>query len=178
MAKPSKKSSLTDKYQPKQHGKGKRYLLLGLLALAVLSFILMSIPRNPPASGPRFTDEGDLTIYRSASQEAVVEIDIEIADTEETIVKGLMYRSTMEDTQGMLFVMPAVKPQAFWMLNTYISLDIIFVGLDKRIVKIRESTTPKSTDQVTSEAPAAFVLEVNAGFAAKHGLREGDRLEW
>ncbi|MEM1359282.1 MAG: DUF192 domain-containing protein, partial [Bacteroidota bacterium] len=84
----------------------------------------------------------------------------------------------MEENQGMLFLMPSVKPQAFWMLNTYISLDIIFIGADKRIVKIRENTVPRSTDQVTSVAPAAYVLEVNAGYAQRHGLKEGDRVEW
>ncbi|MEO0733979.1 MAG: DUF192 domain-containing protein [Bacteroidota bacterium] len=178
MAKKRKQPSLTAKYQPKRRSKGKRYLIIGLLAVALLSFILMSIPRSPAKTGPRFTDEGDLTIYRSASQEVVSELDIEIADTEETIVQGLMYRDQMEENQGMLFIMPAVKPQSFWMLNTYISLDIIFVGADKRIVNIRENTTPKSTDQVTSTGPAAYVLEVNAGYAARHGLRAGDRLEW
>ncbi|MEL7159309.1 MAG: DUF192 domain-containing protein [Bacteroidota bacterium] len=178
MAKKRKQPSLTAKYQPKRRVNGKRYLIIGLMALALLSFLLMSIPRNPSVTGPRFTDEGDLTIYRSASQQVVTELDIEIADTEETIVQGLMYRDHMEENQGMLFVMPAVEPQAFWMLNTYIPLDIIFVGPDRRIVKIRKNTVPKSTDQVTSEVPAAFVLEVNAGYAARNGLKEGDRLEW
>ena len=174
----NRRSGLTDKYQPKRRGPAARYLIIGLIALALIAFILMSIPRSPAVTGPRFTDEGDLTIYRSASQEAIVQLDIEIADDQESIVQGLMYRNEMEEKQGMLFIMPATEPQAFWMLNTYIPLDIIFVGPDRRIVKIRENTVPKSTDQVTSQAPAAYVLEVNAGFAARHGLREGDRLAW
>ncbi|MEM9526736.1 MAG: DUF192 domain-containing protein [Bacteroidota bacterium] len=173
-----KQPSLTEKYQPKRKSNWARWAIIGLLGLALISFILMSIPRAKPTTGPRFTDEGDLTIYQSASAEVIAQLDIEIADDEESIVQGLMYRDKMEENQGMLFLMPSVKPQAFWMLNTYISLDIIFIGADKRIVKIRENTVPRSTDQVTSVAPAAYVLEVNAGYAQRHGLKEGDRVEW
>ena len=159
--------------------KGKGYLALGLGILLLLGYGLAQFAARPDTrTGPRFTKEGELTIYRSASEEVVAELDIEIADDEESIVRGLMYRQQMDFDQGMLFIMPAVKPQSFWMLNTYLPLDIIFVGADRRITTIRENTIPKSTDPVTSEGSAAFVLEVNAGFAADRRLRVGDRLAW
>ena len=160
------------------HSHGKRYLFAALLGLATLSFILMTIPKSKAMTGPAFTKEGELTIYRSASEEVVARLDIEIADDEESIVQGLMYRDHMKDHQGMLFLMPAVEPQRFWMLNTYIPLDIIFVGADRRIVQIREDVVPRSSDAVTSDLPAAFVLEVNAGFARDNFLAPGDRLAW
>lgn len=173
-----KRQSISDSYKPKRAAKGKRYLIIGLIALALIAFILMSIPRSPAYTGPRFTDEGDLTIYRSTSEEVASQLDIEIADDRESIVKGLMYRNEMEEDQGMLFLMETNEPQSFWMLNTYIPLDIIYVGADKRIVSIQRNTTPKSTDPLPSGAPANYVLEVNAGYAERHGLEVGDRLEW
>ncbi len=171
-----KRPSLTDKYQPQKKSPLRRYLLLGLLGLALLAFILLSIPRSPRVTGPRFTDEGDLTIFRSTTEEVLATLDIEIADDEESIVQGLMYREHMKEDQGMLFIMPATEPQSFWMLNTYIPLDLIFIDADYRIVNIRPDNPPKSLDRITSEGPAAYVLEVNAGFAARHGLAPGDRI--
>ncbi|MBC6995682.1 DUF192 domain-containing protein [Neolewinella lacunae] len=171
-----KRPSLTDKYQPKKKSPLRRYLFLGLLLLALLSFVLLSIPRTPAVTGPRFTDEGDLTIFRSTTEEVLATLDIEIADDNESIVQGLMYRQSMEEDQGMLFIMPATEPQAFWMLNTYIPLDLIFIDANYRIVNIRPDNPPKSLDRITSEGPAAYVLEVNAGFAARHGLAPGDRI--
>ncbi len=175
---PKTRRSVTESYTPRKQSRGKRYLIIGLIALALISFILMSIPRNKVVTGPQFTKEAELMIYRGSSEEVVADLDIEIADDEESIVQGLMYREHMEENQGMLFLMPGLEPRSFWMLNTYIPLDIIFVGADKRIVRIRENTVPRTTDPVTSEVPAAFVLEVNAGFAKRHFLEEGDRLAW
>ena len=165
-------------YQPRKKSNVKRYLIIGLLSLALISFILMSIPKSKTYTGPVFTDEGDLSIYRDGSEDPIVQLDIELADDEESRVKGLMYRQEMKEEQGMLFIMEANEPQSFWMLNTYISLDIIYVGADKRIVSIQRNTTPKSTDPVPSGAPAKYVLEVVAGYADRHGLQVGDRLEW
>lgn len=166
-------------YKPKPKSNWKRYLIIGLLALALISFILTSIPQGtPPATGPVFRDDGDLTLIDADTNQPITELDIELALTEETITRGLMYRESMEDDQGMLFIFNDEIPRSFWMLNTYIPLDIIFVSADKRIVSIRENTTPRSTDQILSGAPAAYVLEVNAGFAKKHGLSVGDELSW
>lgn len=165
-------------YQPKKKSNIKRYLIIGLLSLALISFILMSIPKSPAYTGPQFTDDGDLAIYRDGATEPIVQLDIELADDEESRVKGLMYRQEMDEDQAMLFIMEANEPQSFWMLNTYIPLDIIYIGEDKKIVSIQRNTTPKSTDPVPSGAPAKYVLEVNAGYAERHGLQVGDRLEW
>lgn len=89
-----------------------------------------------------------------------------------------MWRRRMEEDQGMLFIMKSQKPQSFWMLNTYLPLDIIFVDDQLQIVKIRPNTKPQSLDQVTSERPAMYVVEVNAGFAQEHSLKEGDKIQF
>ncbi len=78
----------------------------------------------------------------------------------------------------MLFIMDREEIQSFWMLNTYISLDILFVDAEKRIVTIRPDTTPQSLDSVASDKPALYVVEVNAGFCKKHGISTGDRIEF
>lgn len=172
------------------------------MGLALISFILTSIPGGggapapmPPASTeteteiapppgpsaenpPPFMDDGDLFILRTGQEEPLVKLDVEFATDRESITQGLMFRQEMELDQGMLFLMPSEEPQSFWMRNTYIPLDIIFANANKEIVKIRANTTPLSEDQVTSEVPAAYVLEVNAGYAERNGLKEGDRLEW
>ena len=161
-----------------------RIFIIGLLGLALLAFILQSIPTGGRGSGrgdirdPQFVDMGDLNIKDAESGESLAELDIEIARTRQQIERGLMWRRSMEENQGMLFEMDSLEQQSFWMLNTYIPLDIIYIDADRRIVSIAENTTPKSTDPIPSGAPALYVLEVNAGFAERHELEQGDRLTW
>lgn len=122
--------------------------------------------------GTTFIHEGNLTFRIGDS--AVTEIEIEIADTEGTITQGLMHRKSMPFNQGMLFIFPDSEPRSFWMKNTVIPLDIIYVSSDLEIVSIKDHTTPFSTDSVPSDNKSAkFVIEVNAGFAGKFGIKEG-----
>ena len=162
-----------------------KYLIVLLLGLALVAFILQSIPRGgagvsrtPPGhSNPRFVDMGDLSILDEDGQQ-IIEIDIELAQGEEQTSRGLMWRRDMDEKEGMLFLMDSLKPQSFWMLNTYIPLDIIYADENKRVVSIAEDTEPESLDPIPSGAPAQYVLEVNAGFARRHGIREGHQLVW
>ncbi len=131
-----------------------------------------------PATPPVFTDDGDLGIYRDGADEPLTELDIEIVADEASIIQGLMFRQEMAADQGMLFVMPDERPQSFWMKNTLIPLDIIYANAQKEIVSIKRNTTPLSETPVPSDVPAAYVLEVNAGFAELHNLAVGDVLEW
>jgi uncharacterized membrane protein (UPF0127 family) len=77
-----------------------------------------------------------------------------------------------------LFVYPFDSLQSFWMKNTYIPLDIIFIGNNRRIVGIAENTQPLSLERIRVDAPSRFILEVNAGFAKKHGILEGSRVRF
>jgi uncharacterized protein len=105
-------------------------------------------------------------------------IAIEIADTPASREAGLMGRSTMKSDRGMLFVFEEMEDRSFWMANTPLSLDIIYVNDNKVIVTIQANTTPYSEASIPSVYPAMYVVEVNAGFCALHGVREGDRIDW
>jgi uncharacterized membrane protein (UPF0127 family) len=101
----------------------------------------------------------------------------EIADDEAERQKGLMFRESMADTQGMLFEFPDVAERSFWMRNTYIPLDIIYIGPDGRIVSIAREARPFDETPLPSYAPATGVLEINGGLASRLGIEPGDRVE-
>jgi len=105
-------------------------------------------------------------------------IFIEIADTPETQMKGLMGRHALADTQGMLFVFESLKPRKFWMKDTPVSLDIIFAGEDGCVVHIAESTSPMSDQRVTSGEPVKYVVEVGTGFAERFHIDEDTCIQW
>lgn len=179
MAKRKARPSVTDRNNrggsSRKSSGGVRWGILIVLGIAIVAFIYSSIPKSTPNVGPRFVKEGELTIQRGDEQLAA--LDIEIADTPEDIQQGLMYRRSMEEDQGMLFLLEN-GPQSFWMLNTHIPLDIIFIDTQQRIVNVAANTEPYSTDPVRSTGAAQYVLEVNAGYARRKGLRPGDQLNW
>lgn len=103
---------------------------------------------------------------------------VELADTPEAQSAGLMFRTGLGDDEGMVF--PSEKPTArsFWMKNTPLPLDIIFVGTDHRILNIAAMTEPYSTDPVYSVGSTSGVLELRGGRAAELGIEPGDLVEW
>ena len=105
-------------------------------------------------------------------------IAIEIADTPETQMKGLMGRKNLDDNSGMLFVFEHLEPQKFWMKNTLVPLDIIFVGGDGYIVNIVESAPPLSNRRYRSKGPVKYVVEVRAGFAKRFQLDTDTCIQW
>jgi len=105
-----------------------------------------------------------------------VKIDIEIAQTDYTRQQGLMFRKEMGKNQGMLFVFDEEKPRSFWMKNTYLALDIIFLDKDMKVVSIVEGMEPcKETECPTyeSKVPTMYALEVNSGFVKENNIKEG-----
>ncbi|AMA58084.1 DUF192 domain-containing protein [Bradyrhizobium sp. CCGE-LA001] len=101
---------------------------------------------------------------------------VEMATTEEEKQTGLMYRKELPDGKGMLFDFNPEQEISMWMKNTYVSLDMIFIRADGRILRIAENTEPMSTKIISSKGPARAVLEVVAGTAQKYGIRPGDRV--
>jgi uncharacterized membrane protein (UPF0127 family) len=102
--------------------------------------------------------------------------EVEMAVTAEEQAQGLMYRRELPDGKGMLFDMGAERPATFWMKNTYVSLDMIFIRADGSIAKIAENTTPLSEARIESGAPVRGVLEVVAGTAKRYGIAPGDKV--
>jgi uncharacterized membrane protein (UPF0127 family) len=108
----------------------------------------------------------------------VSSIFIEIADTPETQIKGLMGRRSMDHTHGMLFVFETVKPQIFLMKNTPMSLDIIFVGENGCVINIAENTTPMSDKIYRSQGPIKYVVEMTAGFVKHFKIDKRVCIRW
>jgi uncharacterized membrane protein (UPF0127 family) len=125
-----------------------------------------------------FTKEGELQLKKAITDSLITSLDIEIADDEYTTQTGLMYRSSMANNQGMLFVFPDTDFRSFYMKNTEIPLDIIFIAEDRTIVSIQKNAQPMSELPLPSNAPAKYVLEVNAGLSDEWGLNQGDNIQF
>lgn len=124
-----------------------------------------------------FKKEGEL-ILKTSNDSIIKNLDIEIADDDYQTQTGLMYRDSMEQHQGMLFIFPEADYQAFYMKNTKFPLDIIYIDADKTIVSFQENAQPYSEASLPSNAPAKYVLEVNAGLAEAWQLEVGDKIEY
>ncbi|MFD2823198.1 DUF192 domain-containing protein [Lacinutrix iliipiscaria] len=125
-----------------------------------------------------FKKEGELTLYKAITDSIVSKLDIEIADTDYDVQTGLMYRNSMQDNQGMLFVFPTMRERFFYMKNTRIPLDLIYLDDNQFIVSFQENANPLDESSLPSKVPAQYVLEVNAGLAEKWRLEVGDRMEY
>ena len=114
---------------------------------------------------------------RIHAKNGVVDVAVEIVSTPEAVTRGLMYRTELPDDHGMLFVFRDEKDQRFWMKNTLIPLDMIFIGADQVIVGIHPNAVPLSTATVGVGRPSRWVLEVPGGWSARRGVASGDRVE-
>ncbi len=102
--------------------------------------------------------------------------NIELATTQREQALGLMFRRSLPDNAGMLFLYDPPQPAAMWMKNTLIPLDMVFIAPDGRVLRIESNTEPLSTAVISSEGDISAVLELNAGEADKIGLRRGDKV--
>ena len=105
---------------------------------------------------------------------AAVAVYVEVADTPDTQTRGLMYRAHLAPDGGMIFLFDREQNHSFWMKNTSLPLDMIFISREGRIVGIHANAEPYSLKPIDVGSPSRAVLEVNAGFAAAHGLATGD----
>jgi uncharacterized protein len=142
-----------------------------LFLLAALS--LLTLPLPEPAGTLAAQELQQLEI---ATKGGVQIFGVEMAVTPDEQAKGLMFRRELPEKQGMLFDFHREQPTSFWMKNTYIPLDMIFIRADGRILRIAENTVPLSEALVPSGGPVRAVLEVIAGTAKKLGIAPGDRV--
>jgi uncharacterized membrane protein (UPF0127 family) len=117
-----------------------------------------------------------LSTLEIVSATGVHAFNVELATTEPERERGLMFRKELPQGQGMLFDFFTDQPVSFWMHNTYISLDLIFIRSDGRIARIAESAEPMSDNLIPSGAPVRAVLEVVAGTARDLGIKAGDKV--
>ncbi|HYF23714.1 MAG TPA: DUF192 domain-containing protein [Caulobacteraceae bacterium] len=110
------------------------------------------------------------------TDQGVRAFEVEIADDEEERRQGLMHRTDLPADRGMLFQFPDVRERSFWMQNTPLPLDIIYIGADGRIVSIARNTVPYSEAPVPSYGGAKGVLEINGGLSDRLGIEEGDQV--
>ena len=101
-----------------------------------------------------------------------------VADTPQRSEQGLMFVSDLPESEGMVFPLAPPRLESMWMKNTYIELDMLFIGTDGRVTKIIERAHPLSLEPLSSGAPVAAVLELKGGAAAKLGLKIGDTVSW
>jgi len=127
---------------------------------------------TPPK--PVFRKDGELRFLDGKTNKLITAIEIEVADDDAEREQGLMYRDSMPQNAGMLFLMGTEETQSFWMKNTIISLDIMYADADRRIVSIHKNCKPYSLDQIISAKPAVYVVEVNAGYTSKNNIKVGD----
>ena len=141
--------------------------------LRVVGFLLALLPLTWTASctGSR------CPVVTLSGAQGKVSVRVEIARTREELSRGLMWRSELDADAGMLFVFGNAAPRTFWMKNTPLPLDILFIDDGGTVLNVAASTTPYSEDPIRSSGPARYVLEVNAGFAATHGIGPGARVE-
>ncbi|WP_293294057.1 DUF192 domain-containing protein [Allomuricauda sp.] len=125
-----------------------------------------------------FTKEGELTILSEESEAIKASFEIEIAESEYETQTGLMYRKSMKENRGMLFIQPTESLQYFYMKNTEIPLDIIYIDSGMKIVSFQKNAQPFNEDTLPSNVPARYVFEINAGLSDKLGLQVGDSISF
>ncbi|MFY9600855.1 MAG: DUF192 domain-containing protein [Pseudolabrys sp.] len=139
---------------------------LSLVAFTIFALFAAAVPAR---------EAGQQTL-EIATKSGVHVFAVEVVDNDADRAKGLMYRKELPEGRGMLFDFHREQEVSFWMQNTYIPLDMVFIRGDGRILRIAENTEPLSTRLIPSGGPVRAVLEVVAGTAQKLGIAPGDRV--
>ena len=140
----------------------------------LLAALLLTTGTHADELDERF--DSDVLIIDAAT--ACLRFDIYVAVTREQQMRGLMFVRELPLTTGMLFVYSREGRRSMWMRNTYIPLDIAFVGDDGSIINIARDTVPLSEESISSAGPATYVLELNAGVTEALSIEPGSRLLW
>ena len=140
-------------------------------------------PAAPDAAPPAAARDGAAApeldgrvVLRGAEGE--VEVRVEVVKKRAERSRGLMFREHLDDDAGMIFLFREPEHQTFWMRNTLIPLDMIFIGADRRVVGVAENAQPRTDRTRAVDGDSQYVLEVNAGFARRWGIGPGSRVEF
>jgi uncharacterized membrane protein (UPF0127 family) len=144
-----------------------RFRLLSLCR-SLLAAILLVLPVAACA------DDSQLVIHSANGDHR---FSVEVVDTPETRAKGLMFRQTLAPDSGMLVDFKESRPVSFWMQNTFIPLDMLFITADGVIANVHVNARPFDTTGIPSDGPVAYVLEIPGGRSVELGIKAGDRVE-
>ena len=154
----------------------RRVLFLTLAAFLASPIAACKAGSDGMQLSPAGMEQAPLTV--TTADGSVHRFTVELALSHEERERGMMDRQSLAPDRGMLFVYDQPGPRRFWMKNTYIPLDIIFVGEDGRIMSIEADAIPLSLDSYNSYEPALLVLELAGGRAAELGIEPGDVVTW
>ena len=153
------------------------FIVLGVITIILLiggAFAYINFTRSASQKTP---------IIQSLTKEVVVggkTLTVEVADSRGEQTRGLKNRKSLDENSGMLFVFGQSNVYAFWMKDTLIPLDMIFISEDKKIVNVRENVQPCESDpcdKIIPESPVKYVIEVNGGWASRNNVGVGDSVE-
>ncbi len=154
-----------------------------LLTVLLLPLIFLSCSEqektkdNPKNTGRTLTYEKSVA-FLDTNEDTLTTIDVAIADNDKERNQGLMDVRNMPSDKGMLFIFDENQPRSFWMANTPLSLDIMFVNESFEIVRIHQNAQPFSEKSFESEEPAKYVIETNGGFSVSHDIQEGTKVSF
>lgn len=156
-------------------GKTKKLIVfIGFFAILIWATSQFAGRSGLPASTPQITFRESALYIRT--EDGPQNIEVEVAETNEQLAHGLMYRTSLPEGRGMLFIFPEERIGEMWMKNTYIPLDMVFVDKMKKIACIAENTTPESTEIIRCDKPIVAVLELPAGYVSRHKVKTGQTM--
>jgi uncharacterized membrane protein (UPF0127 family) len=144
--------------------------------LLVLVFLFSCKKETIKTEEVTFTKEGTLQILKKETDVLLIDLNIEIAESDYETQTGLMYRKGMERNQAMLFIFSEAALHSFYMKNTAFPLDIIFINENQKIASFQKNAKPFNQNGLSSQVPVKYVLEVNAGLTEEWLLEIGDRI--
>ena len=147
--------------------------VLASLALLASAALLPPSSARAAATGPAAAAQDDLSVVTARGAHR---FPVDVMRTRDELERGLMFRRQLAPDRGMLFDFGAPQPVTMWMKNTYLPLDMVFIARDGRVVSVKRDAEPMSEDIIPSGGDVLGVLEVNAGTAARIGVKPGDRV--
>ena len=177
-------TKMASKFPASVSGRRTVFSLLGAMALTIgalsaSSVMAQTTTTSPKASAQTATARAERVytplIFSKAEKD--ITFQVEVADTDETRAKGLMFRTKMPENEGMIFDFGESRPVYMWMQNTYIPLDMLFLTEEGLVHHIVEETTPLSRSLIGSGGAVRYVLEVKAGTVKRHQLKKGDQVQ-
>ena len=152
-----------------------------ILSLVLICFFFnqcqQSTPKEVREQKVLFKNEGNLSILNDENK-TLAEFKIEIADSPYERQAGMMYRDSLEEQHGMLFIFENSELRGFYMKNTLIPLDLIFIDENYEIVHIYSKATPYETASISSQLPAKYVFEINGGLSEQIGIQKGMKIKY